>query len=48
MATYQLLLLNMEILIVKDESVRLLSQIMDNLDCTDLYEVYYVNYLEIL
>lgn len=40
-ATYQLLLpLNMEILIPKDDSVRLLSQVMEELDYTDLYKAY--------
>jgi len=40
-ATYQLLLpLNMEILIPKDDSVRLLSQVMEDLDYTNLYKAY--------
>jgi len=40
-ATYQLVLpLNMEILIPKDDSVRLLSRVMEDLDYTDLYKAY--------
>lgn len=40
-ATYQLILpLQIEILIPKDDSVRLLSQIMEELDYSDLYKAY--------
>jgi len=40
-ATYQLVLpLNMEIFIPKDDSVRLLSRVMEDLDYTDLYKAY--------